>query len=93
MGWGGWMVPDVAPESEFALRMDGLRLAQTVQHNPQSVVDLAINLAHQNLQFQSIVSKATARIAELEAQQAAQVPDWCRAAAREMAPRPWWRWW
>jgi hypothetical protein len=75
MDWGGWMVPDVAPESELGLRMVGLRLAQTVQHNPQAVVDLAINLAHQNLQFQSIVSKATARIAELEEQQAAHVPD------------------
>ncbi len=93
MGWGEWMVPDVAPETEFALRMDGIRLQQTVQQNPQAVVDLAVTLAHQNLQFQSIISKATARIAELEATAALQEPDWCRAAARQLAPRPWWRWW
>lgn len=97
MGWGSWMVPEVAPETEFALRLDGVRLGQVVTSQPQEVVDLAVSLAHHNLQLQSIISKATQRIAELEAQQATQTPDWCRAGPRELQPAPrwrsWWRWW
>jgi hypothetical protein len=51
MGWGEWLVPEVAPESEFQLAMEAQQLRRDAHKNPEQVAELAAALAHENLRL------------------------------------------
>ena len=88
------MVPELSPEAEFQLQARArLEVREALNTRPQAVEDLTISLAVQNAMMDSVIRKATRRIAELEAREAVRegdARDW-RKTARELAPRPWWR--
>ena len=94
MSWGQWMVPELAPEAEFHLQARArLQVREALNSRPQDVEDLTISLAVQNAMMESVIRKATRRIAELEAREAVREgegTDWMKVA-KELAPRPWWR--
>jgi len=94
MSWNQWMVPDLSPETEFHLQARArMEVREALNSRPQAVEDLTISLAVQNAMMESIIRKATRRIAELEAREAVrdgEATDWHKVA-RELAPRPWWR--
>ena len=94
MGWSQWMVPELSPEAEFQLQARArLEVREALSTRPQAVEDLTISLAVQNAMMDSVIRKATRRIAELEAREAVRGGDaseWVKTA-RELAPRPWWR--
>jgi phage shock protein A len=91
MGWASWMVPDLSLSEEAKLRANEFELAKAVHESPESLAALTAGLIRQCTQQQSIISKATARIAELEAKLAVLEPDdeWL-AVARQLQPRPRW---
>jgi hypothetical protein len=108
MAWGEWLVPEVAPECEFQLAIEAQQLRRDAHKQPEQVAELAAALAHENLRLQSIVTKATARICELEARRAlapsstpaAARESWLTQAARELQaeqrqqePAGWWGRW
>jgi hypothetical protein len=88
------MVPELTPEAEFQLQARArLEVREALSTRPQAVEDLTISLAVQAAMMESVIRKATKRIAELEAREAArgsEATDWHKVA-RELAPRPWWR--
>ena len=94
MSWNQWMVPELTPEAEFHLQARArMEVREALNNRPQAVEDLTISLAVQNALMESIIRKATRRIAELEAREAVrqgETHDWHKVA-RELAPRPWWR--
>lgn len=98
MGWGQWMVPELSSETEFRLRAHELEIKEAVHARPGALADLAIALSRHSAVQESIIRKATHRIAELEAREAVgqrdTATDWREVAddiQRELAPRPWWR--
>jgi hypothetical protein len=94
MAWGQWMVPELTSETEFRLRAHELEIRQAVDTRPAALADLTVALSWQAAAQESIIRKATRRIAELEAREAVGQretgADWIKVA-RELAPRPWWR--
>lgn len=74
MGWGEWMVPEFRDEQEFALQVLQLQLRDTIVRNPEDVIALCVSLSRLTSMQDSIIRKATGRIAELEASQAIVEP-------------------
>lgn len=74
MGWGEWMVPEFRDEQQFALQVLQLELRDTIAHKPEEVIALCLSLSRLNSMQDSIIRKATSRIAELEAGQAIADP-------------------
>jgi hypothetical protein len=87
------MVPELTAETEFRLKAHEMEIRKALDSTPVAVADLTVALAWQSAVQESIIRKATHRIAELEAREAiGQKPsevDWLKVA-REMKPRPWW---
>jgi hypothetical protein len=75
MGWGEWMVPEFRDEQEFALQVLQLELREQIQKNPEEMIALCLSLSRLNSMQDSIIRKATGRIAELEAGQAIADPS------------------
>ncbi len=94
MAWGQWMVPELTAETEFRLKAHELEIREAVGVRPEALADLTVALSWQAAAQDSIIRKATRRIAELEAREAVAGrrtdADW-RKVAQELAPRPWWR--
>jgi len=89
MGWADWMVPELSLSEQAKLRAHEFELQKAVHESPEAVAALTAGLIRQVAQYQAILSKATARIAELEAKAALhEDSDRWLAAARELAPRP-----
>jgi hypothetical protein len=89
MGWGSWMVPELSLSEQAQLRANEFEIQKAVHESPEAVAALTAGLIRQVTQQQAIISKAAARIAELEAKQALQEdPDRGLAVARELKPRP-----
>jgi hypothetical protein len=86
MGWNQWMVPELTAEAEFHLQARArLEVREALNSRPQAVEDLTISLAVQNAMMESIIRKATKRIAELEAREAVrqgEATDWHKVARR-----------
>jgi hypothetical protein len=83
------MVPDLSLSEQAKLRANEFELQKAVHESPEAVAALTAGLIRQCTQQQAIISKATARIAELEAKLALQEePDRWLAVARELKPRP-----
>lgn len=81
MGWGSWMVPELTVEADLQLRGREIEIAHAVSKNPEAVADLASSLLRQTVMYESIIRKATHRIAELEMRE---------VLAERAAARPWW---
>ena len=84
MGWGSWMVPDLSDSQEFALRVLEFELRDEIKQNPARVIELCVSLSRVSQMQNSIINKATKRIAELEVQQAVR---------EQRVTRPWWMRW
>jgi hypothetical protein len=67
MSWGNWMVPELSVEQLLSLEKGVRALRNEGPANKEKVVDLAADLWRQHLLQQSIISKATRHITELEA--------------------------
>jgi hypothetical protein len=70
MSWGAWLVPELRDSQEFALHALELELRDTIKHNPEEVIRLAVSLSRLTAMQKSIILKATKRIAELEVAEA-----------------------
>lgn len=79
MSWGQWMVPTLTVEQLLSLEKGIRALRNEGPTNSEQVVNLAADLWRQHLMQQSIISKATRHITELEAR---------LALAEASAPRP-----
>ena len=66
MAWGEWMVPELSLAAEAQLASAKHTLLQEVHQHPEQVAELAWASMQQAAMLQSIMRKATARIAELE---------------------------
>lgn len=95
MGLNQWMIPELSPEADFRLRAQELEISKAVAEHPQAVADLAASLLRQSAMYETMLRKATHRIAELEAREAigqrgkGVEAEYLRMA-RELKPVPWW---
>ena len=80
MSWGQWMVPELTAEADFRLKAQEMELTRVVEHQPEAVASIAGSLLRQTVMYESIIRKATHRIAELE----------MREALAERKAAPWW---
>lgn len=69
MSWGDWMVPEVTPTAAFNLERNKRVLRSSAADHPEEILAFAIAFLEQNVMLQSIITKATKRIAELEVTQ------------------------
>jgi hypothetical protein len=89
----GWIIPRLTEEVEFRLAAAAVEIRQVFHSDPQAVVDLAVMLARQNAIQECLIRQAVQRVAELESQRPGEGVEQWLAAARELAPRPWWKRW
>lgn len=66
MVWGKWMEPELSTTQEIALLSLERELRNTLKRNPEHLIQLCISLGRQSQMQQSIITKAAARITELE---------------------------
>lgn len=66
MSWGEWMVPELSIAAAVQLEHGKRVLRENATAHPQQVANLACSTLEQTFLQQSIMRKATARIAELE---------------------------
>ena len=80
MSLSEWMIPEISDSAAFHLEQRKRVLKSEVKTAPDAVADLACSLLHHLTVMESIMRKATKRIAELELEallgpQAAGVPN------------------
>lgn len=75
MSLAEWMVPDLSLASELQLEAHKRTVRNTAPSNPKEVADLACTLMTQLTLQESILRKATHRIAELELQELLNQPQ------------------
>ena len=66
MSWGDWMVPELSIAAAVQLEHGKRVLREHARSHPNRVAELACSTLEQTFLQQSIMRKATARIAELE---------------------------
>ena len=66
MAWGEWMVPELSLSAAATLEFNKRLLLDQVKRRPDEVAATAGAILEHNAMLQSILSKATKRIAELE---------------------------
>jgi hypothetical protein len=88
------MVPELTAETEFRLKAHELEIRQAATVRPDALTAPMVALLWQTAAQESIIRKATRRIAELEAREAVTNPRASRkqweAVAREFKTMPWW---
>mgnify|MGYP006266437471 CR=1 FL=1 len=87
--WGQWMVPELSLSAEAQLEAAKRDLMREVKHRPDEVAALAGSLLQQNALLRSILSNATAQIAEHELKAAlSEVPEAASAAVAALLAPP-----
>ena len=66
MSFGDWMVPELSVNAELQLEYSKRLIRANVRQKPEEIAELTCSLTQQLMLYQSIVRKATHRIAELE---------------------------
>lgn len=66
MSFGEWMVPELSVNAELQLEYSKRLIRANTREKPEEIAELACSLTQQLMLYQSIVRKATHRIAELE---------------------------
>lgn len=88
MGWNDWRVPEIDENLELRLLSFELELRKEIQaRGPESLAARCVNQAKVIHQQESIIHRASKRIAELEVALATAE----RPSTSRRMPRRWWR--